>query len=146
MAFGLTSFVAYGQEAYEGLTKQFKQTVVIKATGTAADVALDIGNTGGTFWGDVDATTEGASAEAAFGEILAKANVVISELCPEIEDAKVRIATSGTLAAGQYKKVSAKGTTLGYTLLATEGLASYTIVLEFSLLPGVLPTQATITA
>lgn len=142
MAFAVTSFRAYGIDKFEALTNQFKQTVVIKGTALAADVALDLGNASGTFWSAADDTPTGLAASKAFAEILAKADVLISLNSPEIEDTKARIASGGTLAAGQFKKVTAKGATLGYTLFTAEGVTTFTIVAELSLLPGVLPTAA----
>ncbi len=48
MAFGLSAINAYGVEVHQFSTKKFVQVLEMDITGTASDVALDIGNPAGS--------------------------------------------------------------------------------------------------
>lgn len=135
MAFALTSFRAFGIEASEPVTSRFKQIVQITYTAAVGDVALDLGNTTGTFWTAV----ANAAALNFWTRIQAKADTLVTFVAPTITDAKARIASGGTVGAGQYKAVL---TPAGFavTSFAGEGVSG-TLSMEFILKPQTLPEE-----
>lgn len=141
MAFGITRARFYGIEASKALTKKFVQHVELSITGTTADVALALGTPGSQFWTDVN----NAAVKLAFGQVQGIAQDTISVACPQVEDALVRIATSDTLATGEYKLVSTPAG-VAITLFAGEGLTAYRVSLVFALQDNQLPIDYDYTA
>ena len=127
MAFALTSLKTYGVDINEPVRKRQLQVCEFKITGTTADVDLDIGDVGGTFW------TAAANADAlkAWKDVLASAENLISL---ESYDLKKNFVPAGSAAIGAGL-VKFNGTQLAPEILmnATEGLTSYTITFTYSL-------------
>ncbi len=141
MAFGLTSFVAYGVEAEECVNKRYMQRVVMKITSATSDVDLDVGDAGGTFWAAVgiSAGSAGAKALQALKDITTKAlggkciRADIDALLGRVKAA----ATSGaayTLAQDTYGPTGAFAASSG---IDTSGV----IVIEWPLKDGEEPVQ-----
>lgn len=136
MAFGLSSIKAYGVPSYEYSGEKFLQVLELEITGTTADVALDIGDTSGTFWTDVsDATAAGV-----IDDIYAKVEKHISLSVPELL-AKTLVRSGATVATTEYKYASPESTSFAITLFANEGLTAYNLCLQWSLKDGELPVQ-----
>lgn len=136
MAFGLTSINAYGIESNEPTRTKYLQVLEMEITGTSADVALDIGDASGTFWGDVS----DASAAGAVADIFAKVEKHVSLSVPELL-AKVQIASGDTVATGEYKLASPQSTSFEITLFEDEGLTAYNLAMVWSLKENELPVQ-----
>jgi hypothetical protein len=102
MAFALTAAYAYPQLISSPTgTRRGNQVIELQITATTADVDLDIGDLDGTFWGDVDASSMGASVLAAVTLLYPQFDTVgtISVASPQLID-RVQIGTvSG---AGEY--------------------------------------------
>lgn len=62
MTFAVTSVLARGIEYDEGLTKNFKQFLLLGFTAANTDVNMDLGNYSGTFWTAAGASDIGARA------------------------------------------------------------------------------------
>lgn len=135
MAFALTSFKAFGTEAAEPVTSRFKQTVQITFTAAAGDVALDLGNKTGTFWTAV----ANAPALNFWTKLQATSDVFLAVVLPGITDGKARIASSGTVASGQYKAVTTPAD-FAITSFAGEGVGG-TLTIEALLKAGTLPQE-----
>lgn len=136
MAFGLTSIKAYGAPTYEFSGNKFLQFLEMEITGTSADVALDIGATGGTFWTAV----ADADANAAVMEIFKKVEKHVSLSVPELL-AKVPVASGATLATTQYKVTSPQSTSFAITIYTGEGLTAYNLAMCWTLKEGDLPVK-----
>ncbi|UOF77076.1 hypothetical protein [Caudoviricetes sp.] len=140
MAFSLNSYDFYGMYIDEPVTKRAVQVCELDITATAADVALDIGNTAGTFWGDIDATAKGLAAKTYFAEVLGKVEKLMSQKCLEIEigflQALADATTKVVLSQTSGKQV------INYALHAGEGLLAYKICFMWSLPDSVMPTRA----
>jgi hypothetical protein len=138
MAFTLSSLRAYGLEATQPLTKQFFQVIEVNYTATAADVALDLGAAGGTFWTAVAGAN--AAAFTAWKTALANSDKTVSVNCSEIFDPKARIASGAALGAGQYKMVSTPDANFAITIQAGEGVSG-SILIVTTLKRGLFPVQ-----
>ena len=139
MAFALTAFEALPVVVQGAQPRRAIQRVVFHATGTAADVALDIGNYTGTFWTAAGATDLGATALAEIQKIIAQVDYRVDLYAPEI-DAQVRDAAA---AAGKYS-LSFENHLPKYLLNAGAGLTSYHVTVDFHLLPNILPEVLTL--
>lgn len=136
MAFGLSSIKAFGVPSYEYSGDKFLQVLELEITGTTADVALDIGDTSGTFWTDVSDTV----AAGAVDDIFAKVEKHISISVPELL-AKTLVASGATVATGEYKYISPESTSFAITIFANEGLTAYNLCMQWALKDGELPVQ-----
>lgn len=136
MAFGLTSIKAYGVPTYEYSGNKFVQYLEMDITGTTADVALDIGATGGTFWTAV----ADADANEAVQQIFKKVAKHVSLSVPQLL-AKVPVASGATLATTQYKVTSPQNTSFAITIYTGEGLTAYSLAMSWVLKEGELPVK-----
>lgn len=136
MAFGLTSIKAYGVPTYEYSGNKFVQYLEMDITGTTADVALDIGATGGTFWTAV----ADADANEAVQQIFKKVAKHVSLSVPQLL-AKVPVASGATLATTQYKVTSPQNTSFAITIYTGEGLTAYNLAMCWTLKEGDLPVK-----
>jgi len=134
MAFGLSTIKAYGVPSYEFSGDKFIQVLELEITGTTADVALDIGDTSGTFWGDVSDTTAAGVVDSIFKKV--EKHIALS--CPELL-AKTQVASGATVQTGEYKVAAPQSTSFAITLFANEGLTAYNLALQWSLKDGELP-------
>ena len=106
---------------------------------TAADVALDLGAVGGTFWTAVSAANPAAF--TAWKTAIANSDKTVSVNCSEIFDPKARIASGAALGAGQYKMVSTPDANFAITIQAGEGVAAGSIMIVTTLKSGLFPVQ-----
>lgn len=136
MAFGLSSIKAFGVPSYEYSADKFVQFLEMEITGTTADVALDIGNTGGTFWGDVS----NSAAAGAVADIFAKVEKHVSLSVPELL-AKTQVVSGATVATTEYKVASPQSTSFAITIYANEGLTAYNLCMSWTLKDGELPVS-----
>jgi hypothetical protein len=136
MAFGLTSIKAYGVPTYEYSGNKFVQYLEMDITGTTADVALDIGATGGTFWTAV----ADADANEAVQQIFKKVAKHVSLSVPQLL-AKVPVASGATLATTEYKVTSPQNTSFAITIYTGEGLTAYSLAMSWVLKEGELPVK-----
>lgn len=134
MAFGLTSIKAYGIETAEATRSKYLQVLEMEITGTSADVALDIGNTSGTFWGDVSDATAAAVIDDIYGKVEKHISLSVPELL-----AKTQILSGGTVATTEYKVASPESTSFAITIFAAEGLTAYNLCMVWSLKDDHLP-------
>lgn len=136
MSFAVTGYHAYGIYIDEPVTTRAHQVISILATGTSADVVLDLANSSGTFWTAALADgTYGAVATAALAALtsaVGRAEQRVSWCCPEIQDPKVQIAAGGTLASTNYK-ITTTGIVPSISIFAGEGALSYHIVIVMQL-------------
>jgi hypothetical protein len=134
MAFGLSAINAYGVEVHQFSTKKFVQVLEMDITGTASDVALDIGNPACTFWTAV----ADQDAEDAVAQIFKKVSKHLSLSVPQLL-AKVPVASGATLATTQYKVASPQNTSFAITIYAGEGLTAYSLAMSWTLKDGEFP-------
>lgn len=128
MAFGLKRMKTYGIKAYQFDTDTLWQGVELDITGTSSDVALDIGDSGGTFWTDVSESEP----QGIFQDVLDRIDGLISLSVPELYT--LLLAESGaTLASGEYKITDPTTTDFSIDINATEGLTSYRVRLVYNL-------------
>lgn len=139
MAFALTSYVGRGVEIGSVQYKKGLQQVVMTITGTAADVALDLGDASGTFWTD-------ALADATYGSLAAKALESLQRIsaqsvaCVDVQSAQLldRVQVASLTGAGQY--TLATGTIApDIAFNAADGELSYYIILTYELNNRVFP-------
>lgn len=138
MAFVINSLKVVGSEVSEPNTKRFVQICQFNITATAADVVLDLGASTagslGTFW---TSANDSVSLNI-WRRLQAKGDSILSVNCPQIQDAKAKIASSATVATGQFKSV----TTLAgfaFTQFAGEGSSTITLNIKLLLKAGALP-------
>lgn len=134
MAFGLSRISAYGIETAEPVRGKYLQVLELQVTALAADVALDIGNSAGTFWTNVANT----AARNAVASIWPKVARHISLSVPELF-AKTLIASGASTATGQYKITSPQSSSFAITIHTGEGLTAYNIALVWALKGDELP-------
>lgn len=137
MAFALKSFFAdavryQGPGPYRSIQK-----VVLTATGTIADVNLDIDDDSGTFWTDAIAANPEMATQVLdeFKRILQQCATWSAVYSPEIDASGLRGAAP---ASGVYT-LSFSNKRPNWTFYTNEGLTSYTIFLEYELAPNMLP-------
>lgn len=141
MAFKIESATAYGTQAFRGVSDIFEQKLILKISGTTADVLLAIGDTTSAFWtGLTNTAAEIAAYKSLVKDVQAKYLTSKASIV-EIEDAYIQVAQTGTIATKQYKKTSTAAG-LSFELFAGEGLTSYTVLLEGALKPELLPTNS----
>lgn len=128
MAFALTRFQAYGIEIDEATTKRFKQYAELQITALAADVALDLGNNTGTFWGAVGGTEPGTTALQALKDIQLRAKTFL-----DIQGLGVNEYVRGTAAAAGVYTISIQNLRPNVTYNAANGPLVYDIVLTWEL-------------
>lgn len=141
MAFGVTALKAFGTEAYQGNRKQFVQYLEMDITGLAADVILDIGDVGGTFWTSVGAP--GAAKAKAVAEIFSRVDKHLSLSVPQLL-AKTQVTSGATVATTQYKVASPQSTSFTITIFAGEGLTAYSLAMSWTLKPNRDPVTVTL--
>lgn len=141
MAFALTTFRARGLEIMGSQPDRAIQQIVMTAIGLATDVALDLGTDAGTFWTAALAdATNGALATAALPiltNIVANAQAMSRWFISEIIDRLQAASASGT---SYTVTIDHLRPTLAFA--ASNGLTSYTIILEYVLKAGILPIEA----
>lgn len=134
MAFGVTSINAFGVETNEPTRSKYVQYLEMAITGTTADVILDIGDVGGTFWTSVaDAEKAGVIAS-----IYPKVDKHLSLSVPELL-AKLQITSGDTVATGEYKVTLPNTVGFEITIFEDEGLTSYSLAMSWTLKEGHLP-------
>jgi len=138
MSFALTAFEAYPLEIKGSNVRRAEQRVVLHCTGLAADVDLDTGDDSGTFWTDALADTDSGElatiALAEFKRVVAIADKVAGVFTSEI----LPKAQSAAVTPGSYH-LSLQDKRPNYTFFAGEGETSYTIVIDYLLLPEQYP-------
>lgn len=131
MAFACTGYKAYGLDIQEPITKRALQVFELTVTGTAADVALDLSNVGGTAWSAIDNDATGLAAKTAFTTVLAKLDKMISWDCLEIKAAAIQALAGG---AGKFVlTLNTAKTMVDIALNAGEGLTGYKFVFVWTL-------------
>lgn len=142
MAFALTSFTADGVRFMGPGPYRASEVYVFVVTGLVTDVDFDIGDYTGTFWTDAEANaTYGAMAtqvKAQLAQLDANYQAVSKIYTPELADRIQAAATSGaayTLSIDSTSKLPI------YTFAASNGETSYTVFVEYLLLPNYLPTN-----
>jgi hypothetical protein len=139
MAFALTGFKTYSVAAFEAVTAQFEQVVEITGTRAATDTALDVGNVAGTFWSAADDSPAGAAALVYWKSILGKAREVLTCTSPQIETTFARVVSGAT--GAQYQLAASTPTGIAFTLVSGQTLATFKILVRFSLKSGELPVK-----
>lgn len=140
MAFAVTAYKSYSLPAYEAVTNQFQQVVEMTITRLATDVALDLGNVGGTFWTAAGAAGVGVAALANFKTVVQKARAIVNVTSPEIENTFTRVVAAP--ATTQYRLAAASPSGLAVTLFSGDALPTLKVFLVVSLTPGELPAAA----
>lgn len=133
MAFALTRYSARGLNITSPVYKQGVQEVVLGITGTAADVDLDIGDDGGTFWTDAEAnTTYGELATNALASL--KRIVGNSEALQAVQSQQLldRIQIATPAGAGEFS-LAIQDKRPNIAFFAGDGETSYLIVLRYEL-------------
>lgn len=134
MAFALTGAMARGIDIAGPSQKRGIQQIVLRITGTTADVALDIGTAAGTFWTAAIAnTTYGTLASNFLNNVMvplsSQSTSLVAVKSAQLLD-RVQIATPN--GAGQYAlAVGVLGPNLSFN--AADGETAYYIVLEYEL-------------
>ncbi len=140
MAFALTSFLADGTPCIGASVEKAVQRVILTATGTTADIDLDIGDDTGTFW-------TAAIANATYGEMATQALATLQKVItqattwqsvysPEIDaSTQLRAAAAG---AGTYT-LTFQNSRPNYLFNASAGLLAYTVIIEYVLKPALHP-------
>lgn len=131
MSFALTSFKAFGLRCEGATRKHVRQRALLIATGTSADVALDISNYAGTFWtaalADATYGKVATAAIAALKQIQAASSGLLAVLSPSLIN---RVKVASLTGAGQYT-ISITSSLPSIALNAGDGDTSYIIELEF---------------
>lgn len=142
MAFALTGFYADGIRYNGPGPKHAEQVVYLQITAADTDTALDISDSAGTFWTDVEA-------DATYGALgTAAASVVFNQLAA-VNDGLLSISLVDNL--NYYQGAAASGVI--YTVVMTDSLpdllfasgsapTGYTVVLKFVLTNGSEPVSA----
>lgn len=140
MAFALTSFFADGNRYMGAGVETAVQRVILTATGTTADVDLDIGDNSGTFWTAAIAnTTYGTMATQALEtlqKIISQSTTWQAVYSPEIDASGVREAA----ASGTAYTLTFQNSRPNYLFDTAQGLTAYTIIIDYLLKPSILPT------
>lgn len=139
MAFGVTAIKAFGVESSEPTRDKYVQYLEMDITGTTADVTLDIGDTGGTFWTSVSDSDKAAIIDSIYSKVDKHVSLSVPELL-----AKVPIASGDTVATGEYKVASPESTSFEITLFASEGLTAYSLAMSWTLKEGYLPVEVSL--
>lgn len=143
MAFALSKFRAYGTRANGPQPARGIQYIEIRATGTSADVVLDLGDFDGTFWGDVDATDLGTKALEVIQLIEAQvvACGVDRSLSPQLAD---RLQVGSLTTTGQFLIDYTDSDVPNISVNAADGETSWIIVLAALLADGIEPINCSI--
>jgi hypothetical protein len=97
MAFSLSKFRAYGLRTEGPIRKRAVQVLEFEIAATTADVALDIGDDGGTFWAAVDDTQLGADVkDTVFNRIVPQLASLLAVNSEQLLDRLQAAAASGT--------------------------------------------------
>ncbi len=143
MAFALTSFVADGVRFSGPGPYRATEQYVFTVTAAATDVALDMGNTTGTFW-------SAATADATYGAMAAQVLETVTSwetnyqavknlYTPEVQDMTQVLSLSAT---GTYTLALDSTTKLpNYTFHTAGGKTAYTVFVEYLLISNRLPTN-----
>lgn len=139
MAFALTAYSARSNEIGSVSYKKGIQQIILTITGSAADVALDLGNAAGTFW-------TAALADATYGSLAAKALESLQRIsaqaiaCVSVESAQIldRVQVATLTTTGQFKLTT--GTIApDISFNAGDGETAYYIILNYELVNRVFP-------
>jgi hypothetical protein len=140
MAFALTSFFADGNPYCGPGVEKAVQRVILTATGTTADIDLDIGDDTGTFWTAALANgTYGTMATSALDilqKIISQSTTWQAVYSPEIDASGVRAAA----ASGTAYTLTFQNSRPNYLFDTAQGLTAYTIVIDYLLKPTIPPT------
>lgn len=138
MAFALTKFRAYGQLP-DGASTRRRQMAELTITAAAADVDLDISDSGGTFWTAALADSDyGDLAQSALTFLTNIAGASEGLIAVDSEDLLGRVKVASVSGAGQYElAVNSKLPDLTYN--AGDGPTSQTLVLEWALNDSQMP-------
>lgn len=133
MAFALTGFQMFGGRQSDPIAQAGPhQYILLNVTGDAADVDLDIGDLGGTFWTD-------AVADASYGSLATGALAMITDYyaqwagCGAISSPQLidRVQVAALTGAGQYTLVLNATTNLPEIAFdVADGDTSYVILLD----------------
>jgi hypothetical protein len=134
MAFGISAIKAYGIETAEPVRGKFIQVLELGITAAAADVALDIGASGGTFWTSVNNST----IRNVVLSIFPKVQRHLSLSCPELY-AKTLIRSGASTSGNDYKITSPQNTSFAITIHTGEGLTAYNLTMTWALKDNELP-------
>lgn len=139
MAFALTAFRAYGVDVSEPVQKRALQIFECKITGTTADIALDLGDTGGTAWTAIaggGSGTVGYAAKQYFIDILSRVDRFAGWSCLEIEGVLPALINT-TATTGKYAIANNTAVTCPkWSFYTGEGLTAYNFVLRWTLKDG----------
>ena len=142
MAFGLTRAEFYSTPIEEPVSSRRIQRARLVITGLAADVDLDLGDNGGTFWTAVTGSSPGDEALQAMKDIATKAEQLSLVASEELIDRQEVAATSG---ATEYTiAVQDKRPNIGFH--AASAPTSYQVILEWELKEGQIPVEGAFTA
>ena len=106
MTVAITAYKAFGVYIDEPITTRALQHFDLQWTQAHSDLTMDLAAVGGTFWAAADDTALGAQALAALTLIIAKSEARVCWSAPLFEDAKVKLAAGGTLAATSEYKIT----------------------------------------
>lgn len=147
MAFALTSCFLDGTKFQGPGLHRAIQNCVLTITGTAADVALDIGDYSGTFWtaalADATYGTMALQVKTALQAVTAQCTCVSAlPYIPEINQA-VGSYQGGSPSTDVYT-LAVSATTLlpSYTFTAARGYLAYTVFVNWYLAKNILPTNS----
>lgn len=144
MAFALTSFFADGQRYSGPGPVRATETYVLTITGLTTDVALDLGDSDGTFW-------TAALANPTYGEMATQVLAFIQSQVANYSAVK-GIYTPELVARIQAAAASGAAYTLSidtelqlpiYTFASSNGATAYTVFVEYQLKPNFLPINKT---
>lgn len=131
MAFALTRLSAYGVSIGTTTRKRDIQRVEIRLTALAADVDVDIANSGSQFWTDVTGNaTYGAMGTLAKEFLLGLSSTCRSLLAIKCQEILERVQVDTLTANGQYL-VTTTGVLPRIRFFAGNGETAMDIVLEF---------------
>ncbi len=139
MAFALTGYVARGTDISGPNFKKGTQQVVIRATGTSADVDLDIGDAAGTFWTAAIAdTTYGALATKALLSLQRVAAQSVANVAVSSNQLIDRVQVASLTTTGQFTLANdVIGPNIAFN--AGDGETAYYIILDYELNDRVFP-------
>ena len=140
MTLALTGYRAYGVEGMKAVSPDQIQHIEITITGANTDLTWDFGETGGTFWTAVGATTIPANAKALLLDAASKA-VYAYDVIGDFTGAYVKGHAAGT---GVYSEVAGTIPALhDITFNTASAPTSAVICFRFKLMPGQAPLSAT---
>lgn len=106
MTRAVTSYKAFAVYIDEPVTTRAIQHFTLIWTQANSDLTMDLADIAGTFWAEADNDATGLAALAAFTQVISKSANRISWSAPLFEDAKVKLAAGGTLAATTEYKIT----------------------------------------